>query len=145
MCHLSFSHAATHAVYPERRTVASAHLLPTWVVRGRTSNLPSFIRTCCWCSLSHFFTILFQMCDLLLFRLLSFHIVIHIIFCIAIILYSITSNYSLILSSVHFFMQCFHTTGKTWVWNSPPPFSWAINTLDMSEMPTAFVVQSLIS
>lgn len=83
MCHLSFSHAATHAVYPERLTVASAHLPPTRVVRGRTSNLTRLIsvggaihltelhRT--WlplCSADSCFTVLFQMCYSLLFRLL---------------------------------------------------------------------------
>lgn len=52
MCHLSFSHAATHAVYPECLTVASAHLPPTRVVRGRTSNLTRLIRTCWWCNSS---------------------------------------------------------------------------------------------
>lgn len=35
ICHLSFSHcchAATHAVYPKRPTVASVHTFPSWVV-----------------------------------------------------------------------------------------------------------------
>lgn len=51
--HLSFSYTATHAVYPERLTVASAaHLLPARVVPARTSNL-TLIRTCWWCSSSH--------------------------------------------------------------------------------------------
>lgn len=49
----SFSCTVTHAVYPERLTVASAaHLLPTRVVQGWTSNL-TLIRPCWWCSSSH--------------------------------------------------------------------------------------------
>lgn len=86
--HHSFSHTATPAVYLELLTVAFvAHLLPSRVVQGWTSNL-MLIRTYWWCSLSQRTPQALSVCSVshpsffsnvwLTINLAALHIVIHI-------------------------------------------------------------------